>query len=162
MSFLLDQIQARKSQGEAIWQNISTDRVGIFGHSFGGATSILAAAQDPRFSAVIALDGWMVPVPPETIEAGLNVPMLYMGQPQWKGTPLNYENLDSLISNSAGFTKKLLISETKHMDYSDAPQFSNFAKRIGYAGKISSIELKEILNSETLQFFNTHVRGQGQ
>ena len=162
MSFLLDQIQARKSQGEAIWQNISTDRVGIFGHSFGGATSILAAAQDPRFSAVIALDGWMVPVPPKTIEAGLNVPMLYMGQPQWKGTPLNYENLDSLISNSAGFTKKLLISETKHMDYSDAPQFSNFAKRIGYAGKISSIELKEILNSETLQFFNTHVRGQGQ
>ena len=162
MSFLLDQIQARKSQGEAIWQNISTDRVGIFGHSFGGATSILAAAQDPRFSAVIALDGWMVPVPPETIEAGLNVPMLYMGQPQWEGTPLNYENLDSLISNSAGFTKKLLISETKHMDYSDAPQFSNFAKRIGYAGKISSIELKEILNSETLQFFNTHVRGQGQ
>jgi len=162
MSFLLDQIQARKNQGKAIWQNISTDRVGIFGHSFGGATSILAAAQDPRFSAVIALDGWMVPVPPETIEAGLDVPMLYMGQPEWKGTPLNYENLDSLISNSAGFTKKLLISETKHMDYSDAPQFSNFAKRIGYAGKISSVELKEILNSETLQFFNTHVRGQGQ
>ena len=104
----------------------------------------------------------MVPVPPETIEAGLDVPMLYMGQPEWKGTPLNYENLDSLISNSAGFTKKLLISETKHMDYSDAPQFSNFAKRIGYAGKISSVELKEILNSETLQFFNTHVREQGQ
>lgn len=162
MSFLLDQIQARKNNGEAIWQNIITDRVGIFGHSFGGATSILAATQDPRFAAVIALDGWMVPVPPETIEAGLNVPMLYLGQPEWKDTPLNYKNLDLLISNSAGSTKKLLISETKHMDYSDAPQFSNFAKRIGYAGKISSVELKEILNGETLQFFNTHVRGRDQ
>jgi hypothetical protein len=88
--------------------------------------------------------------------------MLYMGQPEWKGTPLNYEKLDMLISNSTGKTKKLLISETKHMDFSDAPQFSNFAKRIGYAGKISSTELKEILNGETLQFFNTHIRGQGK
>jgi predicted dienelactone hydrolase len=162
MSFLLDQIQARKNLGQPIWQHISTDRVGIFGHSFGGATSILAAAQDPRISAVIALDGWMVPVPPQTVKAGLNVPMLYMGQPEWKGTPLNYEKLDMLISNSTGKTKKLLISETKHMDFSDAPQFSNFAKRIGYAGKISSTELKEILNGETLQFFNTHIRGQGK
>ena len=108
MSFLLDQIQARKSQGEAIWQNISTDRVGIFGHSFGGATSILAAAQDPRISAVIALDGWMVPVPPETIEAGLNVPMLYMGQPEWKGTPLNYEKLDLADQQQRGVHQKAL------------------------------------------------------
>jgi pimeloyl-ACP methyl ester carboxylesterase len=162
MSFLLDQIQARKNQNLPLWQNISTERVGIFGHSFGGATSILTAANDPRISAVIALDGWMVPVPPQTIEAGLNVPMLYMGQPEWQGTPLNYEKLDLLISNSSGASEKLLIKETKHMDFSDAPQFSNFAKRIGYAGKISSTELKEILNSETLQFFNTQIRGQGQ
>ena len=162
MSFLLDQIQARKNLGEPIWQHISTAKVGIFGHSFGGATSILTAALDPRIAAVIALDGWMVPVPPQTIDAGLNVPMLYMGQPEWKGTPLNYEKLDLLISNSTGSSKKLLIEATKHMDFSDAPQFSNFAKRIGYAGKISSSELKEILNGETLKFFNTHIRGQGK
>tara|TARA_B100000767_G_C19723969_1_gene518595 strand:+ start:180 stop:1310 length:1131 start_codon:yes stop_codon:yes gene_type:complete len=162
MSFLLDQILAKKNLNDPFWRKISAERVGIFGHSFGGATSILAAAKDPRFSAVIALDGWMVPVPPETIDTGLDVPFLYMGQPEWNDTPLNYEKLDLLISNSNGFTKKLLIRETKHMDYSDAPQFSNFAKRIGYAGKISSTELKEILNKETLQFFNSHVREQGQ
>lgn len=56
--------------------------------------------------------------------------------------------------------KKLLIEETKHMDFSDAPQFSNFAQRIGYAGKIPSVKLKQILNSETLNFFDTHIRGQ--
>ncbi len=160
MLFLLDQIQLKIDTAEPEWKDINTNRVGIFGHSFGGATSILAASLDSRISAVIALDGWMVPVPPEVITAGLNVPMLYMGQPEWKGTPLNYEKLDQLISNNTGETKKLLIEETKHMDFSDAPQFSNFAQRIGYAGKIPSVKLKQILNSETLNFFDTHIRGQ--
>jgi dienelactone hydrolase len=160
MLFLLDQIQLKIDTAEPEWKDINTNRVGIFGHSFGGATSILAASLDSRISAVIAFDGWMVPVPPEVITAGLNVPMLYMGQPEWKGTPLNYEKLDQLISNNTGETRKLLIEETKHMDFSDAPQFSNFAQRIGYAGKIPSVKLKQILNSETLNFFDTHIRGQ--
>lgn len=162
MTFLLDQIRLKSSRGEPLWRHVNTEHAGIFGHSFGGATSIVAAARDPRISAVIALDGWMVPVPPEIIAEGINVPMLYMGQPYWKGTPLNYEKLDLLIDNNANKTYKLLIENTKHMDFSDAPQFSNFAQKIGYAGKIPSIELKQILNSKTLEFFDIHVRRQSK
>jgi len=55
--FVLDSL-ARLNQDEGLLAGrLDLSRVGIFGHSFGGATAAAAVARDPRFRAGINLDG---------------------------------------------------------------------------------------------------------
>ena len=116
----------------------------------------MALSQDPRIRAGIALDGWMVPVPEETIGEGIRKPVLYLGQESWD-EPLNYEKLDRFIANSSGYATREIWAGTKHMDFADAPHLSNFARRIGFAGTLPSEELRLRLNQNILTFFATHL-----
>ena len=43
------------------------------------------------------------------------------------------------------------------MDFADAPHLSDFARRIGFAGKMPSEELRTRLNRKILTFFATHL-----
>ena len=157
ISFLIDKLTILSQPGEGLWGMLDLQRIGIFGHSFGGATSIMAAATDPRIKASVALDGWMIPIPDKRIAAGLQTPFLYIGQRQWDD-PLNYQKLDSLIANSSPLGTKLLLDGTKHFDFSDTPQFSKFSKRLGISGTLPREQLKLTLNAEMIRFFDTYVR----
>ena len=141
---------------DAVWQRADLSRVGIFGHSFGGATSIMASDQDPRVLAAVALDGWMVPIPREVIMRGTDKPFLYLGQEQWDD-PLNYKKLEKFMTNSDGDVRSEFLPNTKHMDFADAPHLSSFAKRIGFAGSMPSDELRDKLNADILAFFAQHL-----
>ena len=162
ISFILDMVSSRKTnpndvkEVNVLWQRADLNRVGIFGHSFGGATSLMALSRDSRIRAAIALDGWMVPVPEATIDAGTDKPVLCLGQERWD-EPLNYEKLDRFITNSAGQAKKEIWPGTKHMDFADVPHLSNFARRIGFAGSLPSAELRGRLNGSILTFFADHL-----
>ena len=83
--FMLDVIAAAQNGGKRaspnpLWQRVDLSRIGVFGHSFGGATGIMALDSDPRIRAAVVLDGWMVPVPESVIDRGAEKPILYLGQ----------------------------------------------------------------------------------
>ena len=160
--FMLNTIAERQvaTTGEltsdGLWRRADLSRVGIFGHSFGGATSIMASDQDPRVLAAVALDGWMVPIPREVIKRGTDKPFLYLGQTQWDD-PLNYKKLEKFMANSDGDVRSEFLPNTKHMDFADAPHLSSFARRIGFAGSMPSDELRDKLNADILGFFAQHL-----
>ena len=156
IQFILDTLTNLKQTELSPWKVVNLDKIGMFGHSFGGATSIMTAFYDNRIDACIALDGWIVPIPKNVVEDGLKTPFLFMGRPEWED-PLNYEELDTLISRSTSVKQKIIIEETTHFDFSDTPQFSPISKKIGISGKKPNGELLLKLNNEIITFFEANV-----
>lgn len=62
---------SRNTHWETLVGKLDTESVGLIGHSFGGATAVVAAAQDSRVQAVLGLDAWMFPLPKEVFKTGL-------------------------------------------------------------------------------------------
>ena len=156
VSFVLDHIQEIQVADDSFWSKIDLERVGIMGHSFGGGTAIVASSRDTRLDACIALDGWLVPIEQSIIKKGLKVPFLFMGQTYWTN-PVNYENLDTLIAASTASAEKLILDGTKHFDYSDTPQFNTASSKFGISGTMDLDELRILLNSRIVSFFELNL-----
>ena len=153
LKFVIDEIERRGALQQPRWAQMDTTSVGAFGHSFGGATALLAAHEDQRISKSLALDGWMLPVPTEVVLAGTEKPFYYLGQAAWDD-PLNYKKLDRYLTASPRGQKQL-VEGTKHFDYSDAPQFSDLAKRFGMSGSMPRPELRKLIDETVLDFFTS-------
>ena len=76
---------------------VDINKIGIFGHSFGGGTSLAASILDDRIKTCISLDGWYTPVHPDIYNIGLSKPFLHLGQTAWD-KKINYEILDKILS----------------------------------------------------------------
>ena len=134
----------------------SKSKIGIFGHSFGGATSIMVAHSNSEIDAVFLLDAWTVPVPQSVIESGLNVPVIFMGQDKWNN-PKNIEKLDTLLAKSSQQADKIILNEAYHFDFSDTPHFTKLSKIIGVSGKMKSDALLDTINTSIISFFNKYL-----
>ena len=157
VSFVLDAIELGNFPAKLI-EIIDLDNIGIFGHSFGGATSIYSSYYDNRIDACVNLDGWMVVVPDDIVSAGIGKNFMYIGQEQWD-EDLNYQKLDKFISSNTR-SSKILIPKTTHYDYSDTPHMSRAAKLLKKSGKINSVRLKSILNELIISFFDENLKKQ--
>ena len=155
VSFVLDQIESGDFPQD-IREIINLDNIGIFGHSFGGATSIYSVYSDNRIDACINLDGWMVVVPDDIINNGISQEFMYIGQEQWD-EKLNYEKLNKFIQSNNN-SLKILIPGTIHYDYSDTPHMSDAARLLKKSGQLKSKNLKNVLNELILSFFNENLK----
>lgn len=97
------------------------DRVAVAGHSLGGAAALVAAADDPRYHAVVNLDGL-----PRLPEGGsLPQPLLALVAAAGTGDPegdARYSRaLDAAFAASARPGYALTVPGTAHLGFSDAP-----------------------------------------
>ena len=157
IEFVLNEIENGNLPKE-ITQIMDIDNIGIFGHSFGGATSIYSTYSDSRIDACVNLDGWMVVVPENIINEGIAQDFMYIGQQQWD-EKLNYEKLDKFIQSN-NHSLKILIPGTTHYDYSDTPHMSRAARLLKKSGDINNVNLKNVLNELILSFFNKNLKDQ--
>ena len=155
MSFLIDKLQTMKNY--TLYNSIDFNNIGIFGHSFGGATSVVTSWNDTRISACLNLDGWFVPIVDEIINNGLKIPFCYIGQETWNNTPLNYPNLNTFYKNCSDDTYILKIKNTHHFDYADMPYFSSLGRMI-ISGKNVDKNFTVRLSHLIAGFFNEYLK----
>ncbi|WP_256711032.1 prolyl oligopeptidase family serine peptidase [Paenibacillus sp. FSL A5-0031] len=147
---------------------LDLDHVGIFGHSYGGATTAEALAQDKRFKAGVSLEGgfWG-----EVAHTGLQQPFMYMMSSITAASldPTNtkknnyfYEeftpDLESVMTRSTNDTYFLTIDHFNHQSFTDIALISPsiFAKGIKAAHNI------DITRSYVRAFFDQYLKGEQQ
>tara|TARA_B100000131_G_C18074249_1_gene595744 strand:- start:241 stop:1392 length:1152 start_codon:yes stop_codon:yes gene_type:complete len=159
ISFLIDRVEDINKGiiNTSLKGKINLNKIGIFGHSYGGATSILSSIIDNRIDACLTLDAWFVPLKENILKQKYDKPFLHVGQKKWSNE-MNYQKLDLFLDNCINDKYKLIVKDSKHFDFTDIPHFSNLTQRLGISGKIDKNDLKSIINELTIGFFDYHLK----
>ena len=156
VSFVIDELKVMFEKDKRFSKIADFDNIGIFGHSFGGCTSIMSAYNDERIDAVIGLDTYFLPLPKDIIKKDMNRPFAHLGQVSW-GDSDNYKVMRELGESCNREFYHFAIEGSKHNDYTDFSQFTKLTRKFG-SGKISSKKIRYIMNDIMLRFFDYHLK----
>ena len=156
VSFVIDELKIMFEKDKRFSQIADYDNIGIFGHSFGGCTSIMSAYNDTRIDAVLGLDTYFLPLPKEIIKKDIDRPFVHLGQVSW-GDSDNYKIMNELGKSSNREFYHFAIEGSKHNDYTDFSQFTKLTKKFG-SGEISPKSIRYIINDVMLGFFDYHLK----
>ena len=189
MNFAVDEIKAAAQAGtaddswfitgkesekiQAVLAMTDTDKIGLMGHSMGGATSVQVGRERGDIAAVIDLDGTMlgeylavengewvvsdVPYPLPVLD--FNNWEFYNDIEEYRAMGYPYPNVAVIDNAETGFS--VGMRDAKHMDFTDLPLLSPTLGRMLGSGERSTREVMTIVNSLVLQFFNCYLKGEG-
>jgi len=165
-SYTLDKIEElNKTSGQIFYHQLDLTRIGMFGWSFGGATSVEMSIDDPRVKAVVDQDGQLFGA---ARKKGTSRPLMLMHhggedqapKPEQQAILNEYiaqtEAWDrSMIEHSTNDRYEVTIAKTQHGHFSDfmlaiPPDKGELDARRGHA----------IVIAYTLAFFDKYFRGQ--
>lgn len=174
MNFIIDTIlQKAESSSEKVYQLVDTDKIGVFGHSMGGAASVWLGRERDDITAVVNIDA------PYFSELVYNPKTGdFAASNEVYATPLlNIYSDDvwvQLESNSTYAANKAAdencsevytayFQGAKHMSLTDlvlfSPMFANMLQ--GGKAKVDKYYCIETMNSITLEFFDCYLKGEG-
>lgn len=175
MNFVIDTILAKtKTDNDFVYQHIDTDKIGVFGHSMGGAASVWLGRERDDIRAVVNIDAPFFSdlVYKKEIDD-------YVAKSEAFSTPLlniySDDVWNQLDSNSTYVANKLDNEQfkdaftvhfkgAKHLSLTDLPLFSPILANILQGGKadIDKYYSIESENKLILQFFDYELKGIGQ
>lgn len=143
---------------------LDMDKIIVMGHSFGGATALLAGAAELRFKVVVALDPWMFPLKDESLDLiPQPVVMIFTGNlARAPNTNSVLEWLNSPLPDGSGpdERKAVVIKGASHLQQSDSPYVFkpvNALKWLSIWDRIDSIKVHDLTTNLSLQFINQHL-----
>lgn len=153
VSFVLNQIEKLNENDETgfFTGRLDTSRIGMFGHSYGGATAAQILAKDSRVKAAINMDGTLYgEILPES---GIGKPFLLMNaeEPD-EADP--FEVRERYGRGLAGGGMSMVIPHTDHTSFTDLHLFSPLLQSPGENPK----EVHRIINEFSLAFFDQYVK----
>ena len=168
--FVLDEIERlERNDPDGIFAHrLDLSRVGIFGHSFGGAVAAEVCRLDPRVKAGINYDGLVFG---DILDRGIGKPFLFLmdGEPvptdaeleQTKGPwrrelILVAENYDCIRHNPDAVGYWASVRGASHMNFCDSPYYTPI-RQLSHAGTIRPGRAEQIINAYTLSFFNKYL-----
>jgi pimeloyl-ACP methyl ester carboxylesterase len=131
---------------------LDLEKVGVYGHSTGGAATVEFCGRDPRCKAGLGMDAYLKPVSETIMDLGLRQPFLFMFSETW-ASETNWELFNELYLNSDN-AKTLSILGTSHYDFSDLPILSPIAAQMGLKGPLAGERVVKITSNYPLAFFN--------
>ena len=168
-----DSTMLEKEALSAMLEMTDTSKIGLMGHSMGGATSVELGRERSDISAVADIDGTMLGEY-QGVENGeflINeepypVPVLefvnwesYIDVQQYVEQGGRYPNEILIRQADTGFSTT--VKDTLHMDFTDLPMFSPYLGKLLGSGERSTEETMKIVNSAVLSFFNCYLKGEG-
>lgn len=174
MNFVIDTILERsKSDNNPIYQLIDTSKIGVFGHSMGGAASVWVGKERDDVSAVVNIDAPMFSEliynkEINNLEANGKVyttPLLNIySDDVWRQleTSSTYAANKTVNKNSTE-SYTVHFEGAKHLSLTDLPLFAPVIANILQSGKadIDKYYCIETLNELILKFFDYKLKGIG-
>lgn len=154
--------------------HIDTDKIGLMGHSMGGATAVELGRTRDDIDAVIDIDGTML----GSIVGAENGSYIVNEEP-YETPLLEFENESShwelielekigysypniKIKETASTYYCTYVEGTLHMDYTDLPLFAPLlAKNLG-SGDVDHALVSDTVNALEVEFFDCYLKGEGQ
>lgn len=165
MNFVLNEILSNTSNEipKSVLSLINLEKIGLFGHSLGGAAAAQLGREYPDVDAVIVIDGTMIgeEIAFENEHPSLNpeaypVPLLnlynesHYNDAKLQGTA--YNNLSA--SENAVEAYDIVVHGSGHLNFTDLPLFSTVLASMLGTGEIDSRYCIETMNEIVLDFFN--------
>ncbi len=151
-SFIADEIEKLNSgEIKSIFQNkLDTFRMGIFGHSFGGATAGQVCFEDSRFKAFINMDGTPFG---DVVDNIVKQPFMIMtGDADKNLIKAGYSDQQTNYLN-------VTINGAKHADFMDFTVLLPSFRYVGMLGSIGGNRQEKIINDYVIAFFNKYLKG---
>ncbi len=162
--FVLNQLQTNN----AGWFSNRLDftRVGAFGHSFGGASSLALLGVDRRIRCAVNMDGWTF----QGLDHRTTEPVMFVYEgvsevryPERgvEGALDDYDNaaVDASLRRFGGW--RAYVMGTQHLDFTDQTLLSPL-QRLTHTGPLSGERVRGITRGLVLGFFDQTLKGQGQ
>ena len=187
-NFVLDTIEAAKSDKSlddtwhtdnqtgiiSVLERTDTEKIGLMGHSLGGATAVSLGRERSDMDAVIDLDGTMLGEI-KGVENGKNVyysepypvPVLdftketdYNDREQYKSEK-GYPYVNEYVTDNAKVSKTVVFNGVKHMDFTDLPLISPFLASMLGSGDADHEETLTTVNGIVLNWFDYYLKNEG-
>ncbi|GIP43631.1 carboxylic ester hydrolase [Paenibacillus sp. J45TS6] len=174
MNFVMDTILEQAGQGEgSVYELIDTQKIGVFGHSMGGAASVALSRERDDINAVVNIDApFFSELAYDKVTNELSakseaytIPLLNIySDDVW----IQLDNSPSYIANkisNENFNSAYTVhfNGAKHLSLTDLPLFSPILAYLLQGGKadIDKYYAIETQNEIILQFFDYALKNQG-
>ncbi len=133
---------------------LDTGRAAVTGHSIGGSAALQAARQDPRFAAVIDLDGY----PHDPAPRPFRQPVLALTHDVRPGEQPNYlPRLSQVLALSTARAYRLTVPGSAHLTFTDAPLY--LPPLPSLAGSLGRTGALRVTAGATTAFLDATLRG---
>jgi predicted dienelactone hydrolase len=173
IGLVIDSLQAGKlgKSGAFLNGHMDLSKIGLFGHSLGGAAAAQVSRERDDISAAIVIDGTMIGditgVNSDNTEIitdkSFSKPLMLMygslfNEPEAKET--SYLSNINAYNNATDAAYSLWIRDSGHLNFTDLPRISPLLSGMLGVGAIDSLECIKIVNAYSMAFFDKHLKGQ--